>query len=139
MSSQAALCYRMIATSLILAFLNLSGCDRRIVYCEGPRIASPGGRCNAQLVQDVSTNGAYATVECDDWHSPPYPDWNALILNGPHTPLAIAWLGDRSLEFTIPRGADVRHYQPLIQGRSYTVATKLLSSDTTITGCGLDP
>ena len=136
--------FRPTALSALLAItlLNLSGCERHIVYCEGSRVASPDGQCNAQLVQDVATNGAYAVVECEDWHYPPYPDWNAVILNGPHTPLTMAWLGNHSLEVTVPSAADIRNYQSTIRGRSYAVEVALRRAphgDTTIPGCGLDP
>ena len=137
--------FRPTALCVLLAIIpsNLIGCERHIVYCEGPPVASPDGQCDAQFVQDVATNGAYAVVDCQDWHYPPYPaDWNAVILNGPHTPLTIAWLGNRSLEVTVPAAADIRNYQSTIRGRSYAVEValrKALPGDTTIHGCGLDP
>src|SRR5262249_35145954 len=62
------------------ASLSLSGCGRVIIYCEGEPAKSPDGECNAQLVQDVATHGAYAVVECNDWQYEPYPDWTAVIL-----------------------------------------------------------
>ena len=132
----------VLSASLAIALVNLSGCERHIVYCEGPRVASPDSECNAQLVQDVATNGAYAVVECAEWHYPPYPNWNAVILNGPHTPLTMAWLGNRSLEVTVPSAADVRNYQSTIRGRSYAVEVVLHRAPygyTAIPGCGLDP
>ena len=136
--------FRPTALSVLPAIIlsNLIGCERHIVYCEGPRVASPDGQCNAQLVQDVATNGAYAVVECQDWHYPPYPDWNAVILNGPHTPLTMAWLGNRSLEVTVPSTADIRNYQSTIRGHSYAVKValrKALHGDTAIHGCSLAP
>ena len=48
--------------------LSLGGCGRVIVYCEGELERAPDGECRAQLVQDVATRGAYAVVECKDWH-----------------------------------------------------------------------
>jgi hypothetical protein len=136
--------FRPTALSVLLAITlsNLIGCERHIVYCEGPRVSSPDGQCNAQRVQDVATNGAYAVVEYQDWHYPPYPDWNAVILNGPHTPLTMAWLGNRSLEVTVPSAANIRNYQSTIRGRSYAVEVALRKAphgDTAISGCGLDP
>ncbi|HEX5208532.1 MAG TPA: hypothetical protein VFW10_12175, partial [Steroidobacteraceae bacterium] len=63
----------------------------------------------AQFSQDVATNGAYASVDCKAWHyGQPPPDWNAVVLNGAHTPLALRWLGSHTLEVTLPAGASVR-------------------------------
>ena len=134
-------CGRFLA-SLSIILISSSGCERHIIYCEGPYTSSPDGQCKAQLVQDVATNSADAVVECNDWHYPPYPDWNAVILNGPHSPMAIRWIDTHLLEVSVPVAADVRHYQPEIRGRSYSVQIslrKVRAGDTAPGGCGLDP
>lgn len=126
----------------LLLLVTQSGCERHIIYCEGPYASSPDSQCKAHLVQDLATNGAYAVVECNDWHYAPYPDWNAVILNGPHSPMAVRWIGERSLEVSVPAAADIRSYQPQIRGRSYTVQIslhKLPAGETALGGCGLDP
>jgi hypothetical protein len=75
----------LVTATVASASLSLGGCGRVIVYCEGELEKSPDGECFAQLVQDVATRGAYAVVECKDWHYVPYPDWNAVILGGART------------------------------------------------------
>src|SRR6266853_3313124 len=111
---------RVIA--LLCLGVALNACDRHIIYCEGPRLASADGECTAQLVQDVSTDGTYAVVECRNWHyAPNPPNWNAVTLKGTQNAVALKWLDSRTVEISVSQNAEVKLYQPSMKGSAYTV------------------
>jgi len=129
---------RVIAAFIVVA--GLGACERHIVHCESASVPSPDRECRAQLVQDVSTDGTCAVVDCAEFHYPPYPDWNAVVLKGTAEGMSLKWLGNRTIEVTVSQGAVIRQYQRSIQSRSYAVEVALrgvTSTDPRPAGCAL--
>jgi hypothetical protein len=128
---------------LILA-LAISGCARGVMYCEGPAVKSPDGECTSQVVQDVATDGSYATLVCKDtsWHREGAPPWNAVVARGAHAPLKVEWLEDKRLEVQMNPGTKIETHQVVVGSTSYSVAVSIRerpAGSEGLQGCGLGP
>src|SRR3982751_2158767 len=126
--------------SLLILALTICGCGHGIIYCEGAPVKSPDGECTSQVVQDVATDGSYATLVCNDmsWHREGAPSWNAVVARGAYTPLKVEWLGDRRLEVQIKPGTKIETHQLVVGGASYSVdvsVRELPASSDGLQGC----
>lgn len=129
----------MTRATACLCLALLSGCGSGIVYCEGDIVRSPDSECWAQLIQDVATDGTYAVVECNDWHTLPGPDWNAVVLKGTDHGLTTKWLENRVVEIDVPAEAEVREQQRVMKGvnDSVEVVVRRVGSTERAAGCGI--
>ena len=124
--------------------LAVCGCGRQVIFCQGPVLGSPDGECTAQVVQDVATDGSYATLECNDlaWHREGTPEWNVVVARGAQAPIELKWVGERRLEAVVNAGTRIETHKTTIRGDKYSVEVSLRElpvGERALQGCGLDP
>src|SRR4051794_3035437 len=127
--------------SMLALALAIGGCGQGIIYFEGPSVKTPHGEGTAPGVQNVATDGSYATLVCNDilWHSEGAPSWNAVVARGAHAPLKVEWLGDRRLEVEMKPGTKIETHQLIVGNSGYSVAVSLRelpANSEALQGCG---
>ena len=107
-------CYTVLPLGFILMSLRAPGCEQRKMLAQAP---SPDGVWVAAIYNNICSDGAFVTtiddtVEITPLDEQPSPVPSTGVVFGmddfpsdTQKPLAVTWLGPRSLEVTIPNDA----------------------------------